>query len=279
MHGASGGVGIGGGVEGRGGKEGGGNGDGFAGGSGADGGEVYVYVVYPEQWQHAISGVTSTAKSFKISRIRVTLLHGTFGYSIKSEAHVSLVGSVDPEESCGANHHSLSWHVGGGAVGGWKTSGFEGEGLSGGGSGGIGFSGNGGDDGGGNGGGVGNDFNPGTEPTVIVAITGASVLALLRNKVGRATSTARNASKRTPKTTSSAKNPPVFDVKEEIPTALCRVELFWLKGDVSFTRSLIGMPFLKTASVVTFNGINFICSNIISLLFSIFRKIGYGPCS
>jgi len=60
-HGCSGGEGVGGG---RGGCEGGGGDEGYGGSAGGDGlvgGGVKMYVAYPLQWQHATSGVASTA--------------------------------------------------------------------------------------------------------------------------------------------------------------------------------------------------------------------------
>lgn len=188
-----------------------------------------------------------------------------------------LVGSVVPAGLCGANHHSSSSHEGdgeigdsGGTTGAGDASGLAGAGALGGGSGGIGGGGNGGDEGGGRGGGDGNDFNPVTELKVNVAIAGASVPPLVKNKAGRATSTAKKASRRTPTTTRSAKTLPVFD--DVVPTVLDRRGLFLFS---SKTRSIIGRPFRSTASVETFKGINFICSIIYTVSDSNNNQIVY----
>lgn len=70
VHGANGGEGMGGGLWGDGGSSGGGGDGGMDGGGGVVGGAVYVYVLYPEQWQQAISGVTSTANRRSVRRMR-----------------------------------------------------------------------------------------------------------------------------------------------------------------------------------------------------------------
>jgi hypothetical protein len=67
-----------------------------------------VYVTNPEQWQHAIRGVTSTANSLSVKRSRCTLPHCTPSYCTSKEVHVSLVGSVDPVGSRGANQNPVS---------------------------------------------------------------------------------------------------------------------------------------------------------------------------
>lgn len=77
-----------------------------------------MYVTNPEQWQHAIRGVTSTANSRSVNRSRCTLLHCTPSYSTRKEAHVSLVGGVDPVGSRGANQNPVSLQEGGGGLGG-----------------------------------------------------------------------------------------------------------------------------------------------------------------